>query len=244
MLFKTLLFAGHRVVLDPDQPHDAVIKWWDDTFTPNSKLPSRFLEKRHIINIGCEDISKARVDRIFADVFGYTITVNPTRHRGPYVEKSIFNGTHDATILKGPIESPRTEYVYQKLVDNRVDESTVEDIRVPVFADEIQYVYVRRRPVADRFGRVATTARIAATQDVFSPTETANILEFAHRMRFDYGDLDVLRDRTDDRIYIVDANTTPAGGSLNALPPVEKIVALKRTARAFEAMVRRLSRFT
>jgi hypothetical protein len=85
------------------------------------------------------------------------------------------------------------------------------------------------------------TSRIVQTHEAFSADELAKILEFTSRMQLECGDLDVVRDQDDHRLYIVDANTTPWSGSLRPLTPRERIVSLRRTARAFEAMLNRLS---
>jgi hypothetical protein len=239
LLFKVSLYAGHRVVLDPTERHDAAIKWWDDTFTPNTKLSPQFLAADRIINLACEDISKSRVDRVFAEVFGYTIVLDPTRHRGPCVEKSDLNAAHDGQIVECPIEAPRHGRVYQKLIDNSIKPGTVEDIRVPVFGDSIPFVYVRTRPIDIRFGAASATARIVETDVAFSGNEIARILEFTHSMGFECGDLDVIRDQADGRMYIVDANTTPFAGSLNRLSPRDAARALDRSNRSFEALLAR-----
>ncbi len=42
-----------------------------------------------------------------------------------------------------------------------------------------------------------------------SGQEISNLLQFCQLMGMDYGELDVLRDRQDGRIYVVDANSTP-----------------------------------
>jgi phage terminase large subunit-like protein len=68
--------------------------------------------------------------------------------------------------------------------------------------------------------------------DVFSETEIALIRRFTQELKMDWGGVDVLRNRQDGRIYIVDANKTDMG------PPVilklgEKLCATRQLARAF-----------
>ena len=46
---------------------------------------------------------------------------------------------------------------------------------------------------------------------ILSIDEAEKIRLFCERMKLDYCELDVLRDKNNGRIYIVDANSTPAG---------------------------------
>ncbi len=46
---------------------------------------------------------------------------------------------------------------------------------------------------------------------MLSENELLNIYHFCEKIGMDYGELDVLRDRDDGRIYIVDANIAPSG---------------------------------
>ena len=45
--------------------------------------------------------------------------------------------------------------------------------------------------------------------DVLSPAEQGQLLQFANDLGMDYGELDVLRDEGSGLIYVVDANRTP-----------------------------------
>jgi hypothetical protein len=161
-----------------------------------------------VVNVDCNDISKSRVEAIFEDVFGYTSLVDPRHYVGPCVYKSEINGTHDGEIVECPIENPR-EGIYQLLLDNRVGDEFVLDIRVPVIGDTVPFVLLWHKPLSDRFGHWVSRQVIAEVGDVFSPAEQRNLLDFARRMELDYGDLDVLRDQNSSRIYVIDANNTP-----------------------------------
>jgi hypothetical protein len=238
-IFKVCLWAGHRIVTDPRAPHDAVFKWWDATLMPNSSLPREILGERHVVNLGCEDISKAVVGRVFAETFGYPIDIDPTTHRGQCVEKSDDNATHDGRILDCPIAAPRAGCVYQKLVDNLMDDGMYGILRVPVFSGVIPYVALGHRPVDQRFGN-ATRSTFLEPTDAFSAAEIARIADLCARMGLEYTELDVLRDRHDGRIYVCDVNATPWGGTaLRRLPRAGQREALSRMARCLDALVHR-----
>lgn len=46
---------------------------------------------------------------------------------------------------------------------------------------------------------------------ILTRDEQTGLVAFAEAMGMQFGELDVLRDKSDGRIYVVDANRTPAG---------------------------------
>lgn len=235
-ILQVCLWAGHRIVTDPAEAHDAVFKWWDATFTPNSELPEWMLALRHVVNLRCQDISKAMVGRAFEGSFGYPIDVDPTTYRGRCLEKSDENAKHDGRIVECPISAPRPGCVYEKLVDNRMDSGMYGVFRVPVFAGEIPYVALGHRAVEQRFG-VASFSTFMEPTEGFSATELAQMTDMCARMGLDYGELDVLRDRDDGRVYVCDVNSTPWGGTaLRRLPKPYQREALSRLARCLDRL--------
>src|SRR5262245_43332861 len=74
------------------------------------------------INGRCRDISKRRVERVFADVFGYPLAIDPLTHQGVCLRKSNRNYVKDVTLRQCPIsaEALHDEYVYERLIDSRV----------------------------------------------------------------------------------------------------------------------------
>jgi len=98
---------------------------------------------------------------------------------------------------------------------------------------EFELRYWKRRKTRSREARFLTfhSAKLRETDDVLSKDEQAKILQFCRAIGLDYGELDVLRDNGDGRIYVVDANNTP--DSIEYLTKEEREEALNRTARAF-----------
>jgi len=163
------------------------------------------------LNAHCRDISKTTVDRTFAAIFGYGATVDPFADAGPVVEKSNENATHDGRVVRSPIAVVREGAVYTRLIDNRISDELVEDIRVPVILGHIPFVYLKQRPLAIRFSNENSSASMQPANAIVTRDEQAKLLAFAEAMRMQFGELDVLRDKSDGRIYVVDANRTPAG---------------------------------
>ena len=63
------------------------------------------------------------------------------------------------------------------------------------------------------------------------------ISAFTREIGLDWGGVDVLRDRSDGKLYIVDANKTDMGPPIGLNLP-DKIVATRMLANAFRAFVR------
>jgi hypothetical protein len=183
-------------------------------------------------------VRKEHVDSLFAELFGYDIRIDPRSHSGLCLRKSNENGTHDGSLIRCPIPAIEPGFVYQKVIDNTVEAGLVEDLRVPICGELIPFVIRARREAADRFAVRSRTVHCYRTSDVLTAGEVRLILAFCRTIGLDFGELDVLRDRHDGRIYIVDANPTPWG------PPAEiawshQSFALRALAEAFEHSVLR-----
>ena len=237
-LYKICHRLGYRITSNARNADDLVIAWEDTTLRQPDRALEQLAASHRILNRRCADISKRHVARVFGEVFGYTLEVDPRTHGGLMVRKSDANAPHDGTILTGPVNDESPEIVYQKLVDNVVG-GFVEDLRLPIFGEIIPYCLLKRMPIPDRFINENGTGTICEVEDVLTREEIATVLRFCRAFGLDYGELDVLRDNADGRIYIVDVNNTPFG-------PLDRAIqvrwyfdrtsweALKRMTRAFQ----------
>jgi hypothetical protein len=187
-------------------------------------------------NVGCYDIRKSVVARVFEEVFGYSLTIDPRTHAGRAVEKSEANGKHDGRIVDCPLAVPRNDRVYQRLIDNTFDGREFIDIRTPVVGGKVPFVYLKRRTRDARFSNDNHRVDMVAADTMLSTSELSRINSFASAMALDFGGLDVLRDRTDGRIYIVDVNKTDMGPP-SALSSQNKLKAMRGLADAFAELV-------
>lgn len=227
VLWKVLKVLGLRVVHHPGPRVAVAVHWSLDTVTPPPPLPGA-------VNGRCVDISKSRVDEALRAAMGYGAAVDPRRHEGPCVRKSEVNARHDGTLVRAPVARPEPGAVYQRRVDTEVLPGTLEELRTPVVGDAIPFVYVKRRPASDVFGHGPSRAWLAAPDDVMGRAERQQVLGVARGLRLDVGELDVLRDRHDGRLYVVDANRTPWGPP-RTLGAREARRAIAVLAAAFEA---------
>jgi hypothetical protein len=208
-LYKIAHRLGYRFVADENERPDVIIAWEDCTIRRADARLDRLAATSRVINVGAADISKRRVAEVYERVFGYALKVDPRSCSGPILRKSDNNARHDGTIITAPVE-PEPGYVYQRLINNAVD-GLYENIRVPVFGSIVAYCLLQRCAPKHRFTLEQGNARLVEVDRVFTPDELALLRLFCREMGLDYGEIDVLRDADDGRLYVVDVNTTPFG---------------------------------
>jgi len=211
---------------------DLVVNWEDCTVRRHLDVLEELSLKQPVLNLRCRDISKRKVEAVHQAVLGYGLAVNPREFAGRCVKKSNDNATHDGRIIQCPVEQVDEQAVYQRVVNNSRDGQFVEDIRVPVFGDTVPFCYRKVRPVGLRFGNENSSAQVCEVSEVLSANELNQLGRFCCEMGLDYGEVDVLRDLDDGRIYIIDVNNTPFGPP-NHLDRRGTALALKKLADAF-----------
>ena len=222
------LWAGMSVARTPAEA--AASFYFDDVTAGEAPL----LRLHRHVNHGCTDVSKSHVARVFEEVFGYPLLVDPQTAVGQIVEKSEKNGVHDGRIVLAPVV-PQSDCCYQRLVDTSDDEGVCHDLRTPCVGGEPIVVWRKFKPGNGRFSINNTRAVLEDPNDVYSPAELGMIKRFNARMGLDWGGLDILRDR-DGRIYIVDVNKTDLGPVI-ALSWRDKITSMNRLAAAMKRLV-------
>ena len=231
-IWSVTQFFGLDFTQDPEQA-DFIFIFDDKTFTNAVQtLPKGFTGE--VINARCANISKQNVATIFEQVFSYSLEVDPATYRGPAVRKSNTNAAHDGTVVQCPLDVSRTEpgFVFQKLINNSQDGTSVQDLRVVYVYGQIPVVYIKQRAMARRFANENSSVELHSAAELFSEMEIQKICRMADAMGLDFGGIDVLRDQEDGRIYIVDVNKTCMGPPI-ALPYRDKVAAVERVAEAF-----------
>ena len=188
-------------------------------------------------NVGCFDIRKSVVARVFEETFGYNLQIDPMTHNGLAVEKSELNGKHDGRKIECPVTSTKPGHVYQRIIENTFDGAEHVDIRTPIVGGKTTpYVFLKKRTRDLRFTNDNHRVDLAPIDAMLSRDEQDKIARFAAAMQLDFGGLDVLRDRDDGRIYIVDANKTDMGPPA-AMKYQDKLTAMRALAEAFAAAI-------
>jgi len=218
---------GADIVADP---RDADLVWvFDDaTYTDVFEAPPATIA----LNDTCTDVSKTEVARISKAVFGNDLAVDPSTYDGTMAEKSEINGAHDGRLVQGPTDA-RPGFVYQRLIDNRIEGGLVEDLRTTIMAGKPVLVFRKRRLAEDRFANSNAEVILDDLDEVFSPEEQQQIATFADELGLEAGGLDVLRDGATGELAIVDANKTDMGPPM-ALPLPDKLKATRLMAQALQ----------
>jgi hypothetical protein len=199
-VFKRL---GVRIV-DFGRPADVTVAWETGTWLSDRdarKLPLRAL------NRACVDISKSTVDRVWAEVSGYSISVDPLTWSGRMVAKPIRNATRGGQLVQGPMQRRGRDLVYQRLIDSRVGDR-IHSTRAVIIDQRVVHAYEKWRPYPQWFRGHEKTLP-GSVDDLYSAAEQVLLVRFAEAIGMDYGELDVLRDNSSRLIYVVDANRTP-----------------------------------
>jgi hypothetical protein len=202
-IVSVLLRLRVRIGFSP-QPGSMTMAW--DTGTWFADGARRRLPPG-AINGACLDISKSRVDRSWAEVSGYSITVDPLKTRGPFVVKPEQNGLHGGRVEIGPLKKRSKGVVYQRLVDSSEGDHIIST-RAVIVGAEIPLAYETSRAVPNWFaGQYTSTPQ--RPEALYSADERVLLTRLAATLGLDYGEMDVLRDKESGRIYVVDANRTP-----------------------------------
>lgn len=229
MVRTAALWAGIRVARSPAEADAAF--FFEDATVSVAPAPQ---VARHF-NFGGGDISKSRVARVFGEVFGYPLALDPEAHAGPALEKGEANGAHDGRVVDCPCR-PLPGKVYQRLIDSVGDDGLHRELRTHVVGCRVVAVWEKRRRAAARFLPPNVSAERRPVDRMLTADEQAQIGRFAGAMGLDWAGLDILRDRGDGRIYIVDANKTDAGPII-ALPLREKLASTATLAAALLALI-------
>jgi len=232
LIWSVLHVAGGKIVRDLNTA-DAVF-YFEDTTTreacPLQAFSSTPPSLRQI-NCACLDVSKSKVARVFKEVFGYPLGLDPTIWHGQAVEKSELNGAHDGHVITCPAER-KAGMVYEHVIDNSDNGRFVEDYRSPTIGGKIALVYIKQRSVNYRFANTNDRVLLRRPEQIFSPEEREKLARFCKAMDLDWGGIDVLRDRQSGRLYVVDVNKTDMGPP-TALALIDQVRSVRLLSRAF-----------
>lgn len=232
--WKVFWNCGLEVTTNDPDSADIAIAWNPSTNYALDESALRSLEARMtVLNGRCTDIRKSIVDRVFAEVAGYSLDVDPQTYCGTMLRKSEKNGAHDARLLEGPLDAAEPGYVYQRLVSYESFYGYAE-WRTFIVGRKPVETYVSYRPPDDRFRTLPSRSGLARLDETFTANERRVIAAFCERMQLDFGVLDILRDAQDGRMYISDCNNTPTGPSSTTLSVREQLQVVRNVGEAFE----------
>lgn len=206
-----------------------IIRWAPHGEKITDAQRQRIPAGKSVINDTHLNVDKSNVQAVFEKVSGRSLRVDPRTFEGVAVVKSERNAEHDGAVIRLPIAQPRPYFVYERLIDNTVGDDLVFDIRIPFIMGDVPLAYIKLRKREIRFENENHAVALFAPSDLLSSDELELCRAFCREIGLQYGELDVLRDRVDGEIYIVDANNTPAGPP-NGLPEEPRQTALRLMA--------------
>lgn len=227
---KVCRSLGMEVHNRPERKHQVALVYQDATVIQPEVIKPL---SRKAINKRCLNISKDAVDEVFLQVFGYGTRIDPKTWVGRAVEKSLENAVHDGKVVDCPVLEPRKDAIYQILIDNSNAKNEVVDMRVAITGSEVSLLYLKHKTVGRRFTNETHLSRLAPVGEHLSDEEVEQVLQFSKAFGLDYGELDVLRDRESNRIFIVDVNKTAYGPPAH-LSPKEAQKAVQVLAKSFK----------
>jgi len=214
-LYKAAGSINYTLTNKPRKKHQLVVYWEYATYREEFQLVESLKDQCPVLNLYSRDISKVKVDQVHKEVFGYNTFVDPLSYSGKVVQKNDVNAIHDGQILQGPLSRVEEGFIYQILIDNQFSEDLVLDIRVPVIGEALDFVYLKYRNIQERFKNTTVNTEVKTINEILSEAEVNLINAFCQKIQLDYGELDVLRNKDDGKIYIVDVNNTPQGPPAN-----------------------------
>jgi len=197
---------------DPNKPYDLHFFW---SYTPKSIVPDSFtLNQPNVINRGCWDIGKEKVNSIFND-----FSVDPETHVGLCIEKADRQGRHDLHKLIQCPAPRKDDYVYQRYIEDKEGDLFIK-YRI-YYADGIEWILKQKKRTL--FGHADynydyVTHEWVDVREIFTVQMEKEFdlkcLEFG----LDYGDIDFLME--DGIPIIIDINNVVS--NISFIPAIKK----------------------
>lgn len=230
-IYKAGNILGYNITNKPKKSVKFALYWEYLTFREEYEFLEKLSTALNVINLYSRDISKLYIDSLHSKVFGYATIINPATFHGTIVKKSDINAKHDGEIMQGPVNSTEDGFIYQILIDNTYSDELVMDIRVPVVCEVLDFAYIKFRDISERFKNTTTSTKTEDINQLFNNDEIALLNKYCRELNLEYGELDVLRNKNDGKIYVVDVNNTPQGPPAN-ISKTEGNIALRKIADA------------
>ncbi len=207
IIWAAIVWGGMEFASSSDRA-DAAFYFEDQTIA----APPR---PRHVkaFNFGVGDVSKSTVAHVMEEAFGYPLAIDPTSFVGEAVEKGEGNGLHDGRLVQCPLQSAPGK-AYQRMIKTEGGDGWAYDLRTACVGGRPVVVFVKQKPAAARFSIQNVSVVVKTPAEVFSPSEIAQLERFCAAMKLDWGGIDVLREHSSGRLFVVDVNKTDTG------PPV------------------------
>ena len=218
------------VEMATEDDFDVAFHWnYNDLKTPLDKIDFLINSDKPVYNINLRSVSKKWVDEHMTETLGYTSLVDslPFPYSTCVVKRNEQSRgkAHISHVIwdNNYLDKSHPDYrISQRLIETQTG-VVCEEYRVFIFRDR-SFTVRKRKPLRNRFKSNATEYALMETKDVFSKGEIKRIFSFTFSIGLDFGEIDVLRDNADGRIYITDVNDIAGGkGKIAAMDDVRDI---------------------
>ena len=229
---KTLGVEWTKDPLDPEITH-----LWHYNYAnrvDECPTPLKVLQKEldvPIINENLLNIKKDFLDEKFKEAFGYSVMVDPTKHRGMVYVSSTQNAIHLHKLIQCPIQEWQVDRkvrpsnqgephyrIYKRWIDTRISPDTIRDFRIVIMGGRVVYLMEKHLDYTcvshPKKGKKFEVYGHNTMDKFFSKEEQNQIREWIDLMGADFGEADILRDNSSGLMYIIDKNPIPAGAAL------------------------------
>jgi len=197
---------------------DIIIHW---DYRDKNEVTKKLIESgKLIINRYCIDITKTKVEQVFKSIFLYSSFFE--LEKGYCIEKGEKQSAHNGRIIEFPKER-KNNYIYQKIIDTRINKITIKDIILPIFFGEFPYGWFNYRSIQNSFGasNILGYYELFDTYKYFTKIEIEKIRQFCKIIGLDTGEINIIRSVYDNKIYIIDVNNLPGSRMFKKIPNPE-----------------------
>ena len=188
---------------DPSKPFDLHIFW---SYTRHSIVPDKItLNCPNVINRGCWNIGKEKVNRIFDDLF-----IDPLKHKGVCVEKLDQQGKHKFHKIINCPQHPKTGYVYQRLINSKENGLFVR--YRAYWMDKI--THIRKIYQAHPFETKVIKSEEIGIRDLFTHEQEVDFGNKCRAFGVNLAEMDVL---WDGKPVVIDVNNVVGGNHVPML---------------------------
>jgi len=159
-------------------------------------------------------LTKARLDDVFRDCFGYSSQVNPELYKGWFIPKSNrkYRGTNKFSKMKGPVKRPdnyHNNLFFQRFINTQDKDGYYHRYQL-YYADcsdtnrILGGIGIKSRRINAPLSHSAVDQTFLDVSKILSSKQIFALINVCRRLRLNLAQLDILIDAKDGKVYLVD----------------------------------------
>ena len=147
-----------EIVEDINKDFDIIFYWNVKTINKPNDVILKLSKDYPVINLGCTNVSKENVTRIYEKIFGNTLGIDPGKYTGRAVAKrNLGQGDKSGKIVNCPCKK-ENEWHYQKLLQD-ISDGWIREIRAFIVGEMVA-VNEKQKKIDNRFITIVEKKRI------------------------------------------------------------------------------------